>query len=548
MRDLIKRLQPDCFEDIVALVALFRPGPLQSGMVDTFIERKHANDESKIDYLHPDLKPVLAGTYGVILYQEQVMQTAQILAGYSLGQADLLRRAMGKKIADEMAQQRDIFVKGAVKNGVDVKQAEYIFGLMEKFAEYGFNKSHSAAYALLAYQTAWLKAHYPGAFMASVMSADSEVTDKLKEHHRECCETGLALHTPDINTSVTHFKVEGSSAIRYGLGALKGLGQQAADSIVAERDAQGPFRDLQDFCLRADSQKVNKRAVESLIKAGAFDLLGPNRPSLLGDMAMAMGAAEQHARALEAGQNDMFGTSEIPPPPKAKTSLLPKWSPKTLFLKEHEALGLFLSGHPFDQYRDDCPHICSGPIGKVVGGLQKPAAGEDAWRTSTDVSLAGLLTGIRKRANRVTMYLDDGPDRIEITMYSEAYQEYRHLIEEHAIRVVRGKIRYDDFIGGWRLAVKDIQDIDRVIEQRASHLTIRWLSSEDPGTLRDILTPFRPGRCDVAVNFIKHDAFAKIPLSDDWKVRPSGELRDKLAETVGINSFKFIYEKRSSAS
>jgi DNA polymerase-3 subunit alpha len=548
MRDLIKRLQPDCFEDIVALVALFRPGPLQSGMVDTFIERKHANDESSIDYLHPDLKPVLAGTYGVILYQEQVMQTAQILAGYSLGQADLLRRAMGKKIVAEMALQRDVFVKGAINNGVDVKQAEYIFGLMEKFAEYGFNKSHSAAYALLAYQTAWLKAHYPGAFMASVMSADSEVTDKLKQHHRECCETGLALHSPDINESVTYFKVEGSSAIRYGLGALKGLGQQAADSIVAERDAQGPFRDLQDFCLRADSQKVNKRAVESLIKAGAFDLLGPNRPSLLADMGMAMGAAEQHAKAMEAGQNDMFGTSEITPPPKAKTSLLSKWSPKTLYLKEHEALGLFLSGHPFDQYRDDCPHICSGPIGKVVGGLQKPAAGEDAWRTATDVSLAGLLTDIRKRANRVTMFLDDGRDRIEITMFSEAFQEYRHLIEEHAIRVVRGKIRYDDFIGGWRLAVKDIQDIDRVIEQRASHLTIRWLSSEDPGTLRDILTPFRPGRCDVAVNFIKNDAFAKIPLSDDWKVRPSGELRDKLAETVGINSFKFIYEKRSSAS
>jgi DNA polymerase-3 subunit alpha len=545
MRDLIKRLKPDSFDDIVALVALFRPGPLQSGMVDTYIERKHGGDDIEIDYLHPDLEAVLAGTYGVILYQEQVMQAAQILAGYSLGQADLLRRAMGKKIAAEMDKQRDVFIEGAINNGVAKKKAAYIFGLMEKFAEYGFNKSHSAAYALLAYRTAWLKAHYPAAFMASVLSADQDSTDKLKTHHRECIRMKLALLSPDINTSVSRFMAIDGNAIRYGLSALKGLGQQAADSIVEERKANGPFINLHEFCLRADAQKVNKRAVESLIKAGAFDSLGTNRPSLLEDMKVSMNAAEQYARAKDAGQDDMFGTTELPPP-SARTTKLPKWSPKTLFLKEYEALGLFLSGHPFDQYRDDCPYICSGAIASVVGGLQKPAKGEDAWRNARDVSLAGLLTDIRKRGNRVTMFLDDGQDRIELTMFSEAYHEYRHLIEEHGLRVVSGKIRYDDFIGGWRLAVKDIKDIDRVIEQRASHLTIRWLSSEDPSALREILTPFRPGRCDVAVSFIKNDALGKISLSDDWRVRPSGELRDKLAETVGIHAFKFNYEKRST--
>jgi DNA polymerase-3 subunit alpha len=551
MRDLIKRLQPDSFNDIVALVALFRPGPLQSGMVDTYIERKHGGEDVVIDFLHPDLEPVLANTYGVILYQEQVMQTAQILAGYSLGQADLLRRAMGKKIAAEMAKQRDIFIQGATDNGVDKRQAAHIFGLMEKFAEYGFNKSHSAAYALVAYQTAWLKAHYPAAFMASVFSADMEVTDKLKLHHRECKDMGLALLRPDVNTSFTSFTVASDQQLGYGLGALKGLGQQAADSIVAEREANGTFNNLHEFCLRVDTQKVNKRAVESLIKAGAFDSFGVNRPSLLADMATAMTAAEQHARAQEAGQDDMFGTTTAPPPPPARAALLPKWSPKTLFLKEHEALGLFLSGHPFDQYRDDCPYICSGPITVVVGGLQKPAKGEDAWRNSKEVSLAGLLTDIRKRGNRVTMFLDDGIGRIELTMFSEAFQEYRHLIEEHALRVVSGKIRYDDFIGGWRLSVKDIKDIDRVIEQRASSLTIHWLTAEASGmnsdALRDILAPFRPGRCDVELYYRNADAQARLPLGGDWRVRPSGELRDKLAETVGLDAFRFDYEKRSSA-
>ena len=551
MRDLIKRLQPDCFDDIVALVALFRPGPLQSGMVDTYIERKHGGDDVEIDFLHPDLEPVLANTYGVILYQEQVMQTAQILAGYSLGQADLLRRAMGKKIASEMAKQRDIFVNGAVENGVSEQQAAHIFGLMEKFAEYGFNKSHSAAYALLAYQTAWLKAHYPAAFMAAVLSADMEVTDKLKLHHRECKAMGLELLRPDINSSATVFTVTGAMQIGYGLGALKGLGKQAADSIVTEREANGPFSSLHDFCLRADAHKVNKRAVESLIKAGAFDQLGTNRPSLLADMETAVAAAEQHARAVEAGQGDMFGSDAPPPPPPSAASVLPRWSPKTLFQKEYEALGLFLSGHPFDQYRDDCPYICSGPMAAVLGGLKKPAKGEESWRSVQDVSLAGLITDIRKRGNRITMFLDDGEQRVELTMYSEAFQEYRHLIEEHAIRVVYGKIRYDDFIDGWRVNVKEVKDIDRVIEQRASHLTIHWLAVEksgiNPDALRELLDPFRPGSCDVELHYRNRDAQARLPLGGEWKVRPSGELRDKLAETVGVHAFRFDYEKRAAA-
>ncbi|MDP6436630.1 MAG: DNA polymerase III subunit alpha [Gammaproteobacteria bacterium] len=547
MRDLIKRLKPDCFDDIVALVALFRPGPLQSGMVDTFIERKHGGSSAPVDYLHPALEPVLANTYGVILYQEQVMQAAQILAGYSLGQADLLRRAMGKKIASEMRKQRNVFVEGAVRNDVDKKIAAHIFGLMEKFAEYGFNKSHSAAYALLAYQTAWLKAHYPADFMASVLSADMEQTDKLKLHLRELKAMGLELLKPDINNSGTTFTVIDNRCISYGLGALKGLGRMAADSIVAERNENGDFRDLFDFCRRIDSQKVNKRAVEALIKAGALDEQGANRPSLLADLPVAMESAEQNARAQEAGQDDMFGTDEPPIPPIHRSSNLARWSPLKLYRYEYESLGLYLSGHPFDQYRDDCPHICTGSIGSVVKSMPRPSASREPRRSGVEVTLAGLITDIRKRGNRVTMFLDDGDDRVELTVYSDAYQSYRHLIEEHAIRVIRGRIRFDDFIDGWRVTVSAVKDIDRVVEQQASQLVIKWLAQEseglDPAALKNILEPHRPGRCKVSLNYQNADAWVPVPLSDDWRVRPSGELRDKLAEIVGLHAFKFDYEK-----
>ncbi|MEC9376417.1 MAG: DNA polymerase III subunit alpha, partial [Pseudomonadota bacterium] len=295
MRDLIKRLKPDCFDDIVALVALFRPGPLQSGMVDAFIERKH-NSDNIIDYLHPDLEPILANTYGVILYQEQVMQAAQILAGYTLGQADLLRRAMGKKIAEEMAEQRDVFIDGAISNKVDKKVAERIFDLMEKFAEYGFNKSHSAAYALIAYQTAWLKSQHPAEFMSAVLSCDSEYTEKLELHCRECKAMGLNLLSPDINHSAEYFSVVDEKNISYGLAAIKGIGLHASEAIIKERNNEGLFNDLHDFCRRTAMLKVNKRALEALIKSGALDSMGPNRPSLLAALPDAMGAADQYSR------------------------------------------------------------------------------------------------------------------------------------------------------------------------------------------------------------------------------------------------------------
>ncbi|WP_406671919.1 DNA polymerase III subunit alpha, partial [Natronospira sp.] len=367
MKDLIRRLQPDNFEDIIALVALFRPGPLQSGMVDDFINRKHGRAE--VTYPHPDLEPILEPTYGVILYQEQVMQIAQVLSGYTLGGADLLRRAMGKKKVEEMARQRKVFVDGAAERGVEPKTAEYIFDLVEKFAGYGFNKSHSAAYALLSYQTAWLKAHYPAAFMAATLSADMDHTDKVVVLIDECRNMDLTVHPPDVNASDNAFTVNEAGEIQYGLGAVKGVGRSAIDVVLAERRDKGPFRDLQDLCRRVDLQKVNRRVLEALIRAGAMDSLGPNRASLMAALPECLHRAEQDRRAREAGQNDMFGLSEPAPesaPESTAIAEIPEWEEPDRLAAEKETLGLYLTGHPIRQFEEELEQIVTARIGKLI--------------------------------------------------------------------------------------------------------------------------------------------------------------------------------------
>ncbi len=372
MKDLIRRLQPDCFEEVVALVALFRPGPLQSGMVDDFISRKHGRNQTPIDYLHPDLKSVLTPTYGVILYQEQVMQIAQVLAGYTLGGADLLRRAMGKKKPEEMAKQRSVFVEGARARGVDVRQAIHIFDLMEKFAGYGFNKSHSAAYALLSYQTAYLKAHYPAAFMAAVLSADMDRTDKIVTLIDECGYIGLTVQPPDINSSSYAFAMADERTIRYGLGAIKGVGRAAVEAIAAQRDARGPFRSLIDLCRRVDLSRVNRRVFEALIRSGSLDALGLNRATLMANLDEALLAGEQNARSNEAGQVDFFGLSAtLAPERPVALNAVQEWSAAQRLAGERDTLGLFLSGHPIAPYEHDLRYLCSGRIANVAA--ERPA-------------------------------------------------------------------------------------------------------------------------------------------------------------------------------
>jgi len=556
MKDLIRRLQPDCFEDIVALVALFRPGPLQSGMVDDFIARKHGRTGGQVDHLHPDLKPVLFPTYGVILYQEQVMQIAQVLAGYTLGGADLLRRAMGKKKPEEMAKQRSVFVDGAVVRGVAEGTAAHIFDLMEKFAGYGFNKSHSAAYAVLSYQTAWLKAHYPAAFMAAVLSSDMDKTDKVVTLIDECARMGLAVEPPDVNASQFMFAVSGPKAIRYGLGAIKGVGQAAVENMLAERTAHGPFRDLRDLCRRLDLNRVNRRVLEALIRSGAMDSFGVNRATHMHQLPGAMQAAEQQTRARAAGQDDLFGLAEAVAPAASAEAAelrerLPEWSESVRLAGERETLGLYLTGHPITEYEREIRPIVSGRIADIGGARPVGGAGDGGWRgPGRNVTVAGLVLEIRKRGNRTSFVLDDRSGRIEVTLFEDVYQQFRALIARDAILVVEGSLRFDDFVDDWRIAARRIIDIAQAREQYARRLVLRWPSAGNGEerrlvtALEQALRPSRGGRCAVAIRYAGAAASANVLLGEEWSVRPSQELIERLGKLVGRDGVEVVYAPR----
>ena len=544
MKDLIRRLQPDRFGDIVALVALFRPGPLQSGMVEDFIARKHDLTGAIIDYLHPDLKPVLEATYGVILYQEQVMQIAQILAGYTLGGADLLRRAMGKKKPEEMAKQRSVFVSGAVARGVREAQATLIFDLMEKFAGYGFNKSHSAAYALLSYQTAWLKAHYPAAYMAAVLSSDMDKTDKVVTLFDECTGMGLKVLPPDVNASVYAFRVAGPASIRYGMGAIKGVGASAVEAIIEDREKNGPFKTLPDLCRRIDLQRVNRRVFEALIRSGSLDQIGPNRASLTAELERAMHLGEQNSRASSMGQVDLFGLST------AENTAVAEWSEAERLAGERETLGLFLSGHPITPYEPDLKFLVSARLADV-GGPKPPAPLEGArnWSAGKPATVAGLVMEIRRRPNRVTLILDDRSARLEVSLYEEVFQQHRDIIVKDAILIIDGTLRFDDFIEAWRLQAKSLMDIDRARERFARRLWLRWPAEFDGpqgmNRFEQVLKPYLRGPCGVSVAVNRADYSGKVNLPDAWSVRPTRELLDRLSALVGREGWYLVYGPRN---
>jgi DNA polymerase-3 subunit alpha len=547
MKDLVRRLQPDCFEDIVALVALFRPGPLQSGMVDDFIARKHGRIDGPIDYLHPSLEPILKPTYGVILYQEQVMQIAQVLAGYTLGGADLLRRAMGKKKPEEMAKQRSVFLEGATSRGVREAQAAHIFDLMEKFAGYGFNKSHSAAYALLSYQTGWLKAHYPSAFMAAVLSSDMDHTDKVVTFIDECANIGITVLPPDVNESVYQFTVADRKTIRYGLGAVKGVGQGAVEALIAEREQNGPYRDLADLCHRVDLSKLNRRTLEALIRAGCLDGLGPNRATLVHQLPAALQLGEQTTRASAAGQVDLFGlapAADSPPPLPAEE--VPDWSEAVRLAGERETLGLFLTGHPIAEYERELASIVSGRIADVASG--RPVGEPQRFGGGKPVTLAGLVLEIRKRGNRTTLILDDRSARIEVMLFDDVFQQHRDIIARDAILVVEGQLRFDEFIEGWRVNAKKLSPVDAVREREARRIVLRWPANGHGerlvGELEEVLRPYRQGQCGIALQFSTDDARAAISLGEEWRVRPTRELLDRLAELVGRDAVRVFYGPR----
>jgi DNA polymerase III subunit alpha len=558
MKDLIRRLQPDCFEDIIALVALFRPGPLQSGMVDDFIARKHDQGGAAIDYLHPKLKPVLAPTYGVILYQEQVMQIAQVLAGYTLGGADLLRRAMGKKSPEEMAKQRSIFINGAIERSVPERQAAHIFDLMEKFAGYGFNKSHSAAYALLSYQTAYLKAHYPAQFMAAVLSADMDRTDKIVTLIDECLSLGLNVQMPDVNASVYTFIASGDSTIRYGLGAVKGVGESAVEAIVAERERNGPFTSLEDLCHRSDLQRVNKRVLEALIRSGSCDGLGVGRAGLMAALETAMRAGEQVARSFEAGQVDIFGIAAKPAAarpshgtPGNSAPGVPEWSEYERLAGERATLGLYLTGHPIAPFERELKALCTGRIGEYAAE-QRPAAGEGMrWGEARSVTVAGLILEIRRRGMRVSFILDDRSGRMEVSMSEETHQRYRELIVKDGLVQVEGALRFDEFSDAWRVNARIIASLDVVRERLARLLVLDWPATGTPALserLAKMIEPHRGGACAIAIRYQGVAAGAVLRLGEEWKVRASRTLIDQLTAVFGAPRLSYTVSADSSSA
>ena len=546
MKDLIKRLQPDCFEDIIALVALFRPGPLQSGMVDDFIARKHGRQ--KVEYPHPDLEQILKPTYGVILYQEQVMQIAQVLAGYTLGGADLLRRAMGKKKPEEMAKQRAIFTEGAQARGVEEKTATYIFDLMEKFAGYGFNKSHSAAYALVSYQTAWLKAHFPAPFMAAVLSADMDNTDKVVILIEECRHMQLEVVAPDINRSGYAFTVEGAASVIYGLGAIKGVGEAAIEVMIQERLAGGPFRSLVDLCRRVDSRKITRRVYEALIRSGALDALGENRATLMQQLPEALKSAEQHLRDSAAGQTDLFGNATAASEPiEPASSAVPEWDEETRLVGEKETLGLYLTGHPIERYREELANIITAPLAELAE--ETPSAGQQRGKEKT-VVLAGLVVDLRTRNTQsggrmAFVTLDDRTARMEIRVFSRVFEQHRALLANDKVLVVQGSLAFDDFSGSMRLNANRIYEIDQAREVYARRLIVS-IGAQKAGngfvkSLAAVLTPYCDGSCPVGLHYRNAGAQAHITLGDEWRVHPSDELLHRLRELVGEQQVKVMY-------
>ncbi|ANJ66861.1 DNA polymerase III subunit alpha [Halothiobacillus diazotrophicus] len=550
MKDLIRRLQPDTFEDIIALVALFRPGPLQSGMVDDFILRKKG--EQRIEYLHPWLTEVLTPTYGVIVYQEQVMQIAQILAGYTLGGADLLRRAMGKKKPEEMAKQRAIFLEGAKSKEVDPDQAGHIFDLMEKFAGYGFNKSHSAAYALVAYQTAWLKAHYPAHFMAAVLSADMDNTDKIVGLIGECQRMNLQVVPPDVNRCAYKFQAADAGTIIYGLGAIKGVGEGVIQQIVHERQRGGPFRDMNDFCQRVGTQALNKRVLEAMVLAGALDQLGPNRASLFAHIPEAMKATNQLQSAQEAGMGDLFGGLDTPETAIAvPIRTLDPWPDTEQLKQEKNTLGLYLTGHPINAFKAELAKIVSDSLADLGERLDAPAPG--TFSRGEPVTVAGLCVAERvvRQQNgdrQLFITLDDGGGRCEVRITGDDIDALAPWIGMDQLVIVEGDATFDNFSGGVRVRCKRLMPLEQARCERARSLMIRL--APDAGeteidSLLDVLQKHRAEADGVPVHCLVQSPLARavVRLGPSWQVPPTDPILNDLGERPGVDEVQVLYRR-----
>jgi DNA polymerase-3 subunit alpha len=419
---------------------------------------------------------------------------------------------------------------------------------MEKFAGYGFNKSHSAAYALLTYQTAWLKAHHPAAFMAAVLSSDMDKTEKVVTLIDEARRMRLNVEPPDVNSSNYMFTVSGERTIRYGLGAIKGVGQSVVEMLVAEREANGPYRDLSDLCRRSDANRMNRRVLEALIRSGAADALGANRATLMHALPQAMQLADQTIRARAVGQNDMFGLMDTSAaaPAVIVNETLPDWSRRVRLDGERDTLGLYLTGHPFEEFEHEVRPIVSGRIAEITG--DRPVVQNEGFQfKGKPATVGGMVFDVGKRGSRIIFTLDDRSGRLECSMFEEQYQQYRALIAKSAILIVEGSLRFDEFIDGWRLTAKRVIDIDQAREQNARRLFIRWPKDASPSfakSLEQTLRPFRGGQCAVAIRYHNSAARADLVLSEEWCVKPTRELTERLSQLVGNDGMRVVYAPR----
>ncbi|WIM04554.1 MAG: DNA polymerase III subunit alpha [Candidatus Nitricoxidivorans perseverans] len=526
MKDTLVQAKPDRLEDLIALNALYRPGPME--FIPNFIKRKHGKE--RVTYPHPSLEPVLANTYGIMVYQEQVMQTAQVVARYSLGGADLLRRAMGKKKKEEMDQQREVFVAGAGGNGIGEAQANEIFDTMEKFAGYGFNKSHAAAYSLVAYQTAWLKCHHPAAFLAATLSSEMADTDKVQFFFNDAVSQGLTFLPPDINTGGVRFAPVDGRTVRYGLGAIKGTGESALSAILKARESDGPFVDLFDFCRRLDKRVVNRRVIEALIRAGAFDAIDPHRAKLLASVGVALEAAEQAERnARQCGLFDMEGPAGAP---AARYVEVPHWGERERLLNEKQALGFFLSGHPFSEY---APEIAAF----VRRGLAQLEPGRDA------VLMAGIVVGTRtqmtRRGKMAVVTLDDASAQVEVSVFNELWDAERTKLKEDELLLVEGKVQHDDYTGGLRVTADRLLTLAEARGRFAKLLRLSMNGSADARKLQAMLAPYRNGPCPVRVSYRNGEAEAEVALPDNWRVRLDDALLAGLRDWLPGDGVQVVY-------
>lgn len=538
MKKMLKEARPSKFEEIIAFVSLYRPGPMD--LIPDFIHRMHGGE---FEYLHPLLEGVLEPTYGIMVYQEQVMQAAQYCAGYTLGGADMLRRAMGKKKPEEMVKQRQIFIEGAAQKDIDEATANHIFDYMEKFAGYGFNKSHAAAYALVAYQTAWLKAYYPSEFMAAVLTSEMQNTILSVFLIDDCRINGLEVFPPSINMSFYQFHASDEKTIVYGLGAIKGVGEAAMQSVIDSRLQDGPYKDLFDFCHRIDLKKINKRTLEALIRSGALDCLGIDRASIMAQLPEAVQAADQARSNRETGIMDLFG--EVEEVQRKPTKPVKPWSDEVRLKGEKDTLGLYLTGHPIDVYRPELKSFIPVRINELT-----------PTRRGVTTVFAGLVVDVANFPNRMMVTLDDGTARIEVSANHERFQRFKDIIQADRVVVIEGEIYeregYDRPMGRLTKAFS----LNEIRQKRANSIQIKLaaehLTQSLSSDLQKILLPFcNVDMCNHIPMQLQIDypyASAEVHLGLNWKVAPQDELLAKLRDYFGKDVIHIEYQVKSKAA